>query len=203
MNKQTARLVTKGTFSNGTVNILGSSYPATLSYKVQRLIDDGEVDLTQESALVLVPNTLIPNDENDYYEYEGEQPPYLDFIVIGVVVDQNPEDIEWDVVRISGKVIYENINHQFVLVKMQKGRNNQKIKLVGTLAGSEYEDRYGNLRGDAVDKFYDIEAVVQGKRLIITNSRMQKRQPQVVEYAPRRDNVVEFAPRKRVQGYAA
>jgi hypothetical protein len=203
MNKQMARLVTKGTFSNNVVNILGSSYPATLSYKVQRLVDDGEIDLSKESALVLVPNTLNPNDSNDYYEYEGEQPPYLDFIVIGVVVYQNPDDIEWDVVRISGKVIYENINHQFVLVKMQKGRHNQKIKLVGTLAGSEYEDRYGNIRGDAVDKFYDIEAVVQGKRLVIVNSWMQKRQPQVVEYAPRNSNVIEFKSPNTVKRYAA
>lgn len=185
--KQTARLVTKGSYVDGKVNILGGSYPATLSYKVQALVDSGELDLSEEDTpLILVPNTLNSNDNNDYYEYEGEQPPYLDFIVIGVVVDQYEEDIDWDVVKITGKVIYENINHQFVLVKMTKGKNDQKIKLVGQLKNSKYEDSYGNLRGNAVDRFYDIECAVQGKRLVITNSWRLHKQPQVVEFAPPR-----------------
>lgn len=176
--RQTARLVTIGNYKDGYVNILGNRYPATLQSRVEEMVNSGELDLSEEQPLILVPNTLHPS----VFGYEDEQQPYLDFLIIGVPVNQNIDREDLDIVKITGKVIYENINHNFVLVKLQKGRQDQKIKLVGKLNKSLTTDTNGNVRGTAVDTYYNIEAIVYGKQLIISNSWRIMRQPSVVNY---------------------
>lgn len=172
--RQTARLITTGTFQNNTVNILGRNYPATLQARVQNLVDNEGLDLSAPKTLILVPNTKSPNDKGNY---EQEQPAYLDFTVIGVPVNQNINEDDLDIVRITGKVFYENLNYGFILVKLEHGRNDQKIKLIGTLNDSLYIDADGFERGSAKDKYYNIEAVVVGNQLKIVDSWRVLEQP--------------------------
>lgn len=182
--RQTARLITTGTFEEGQVNILGSSYPATFDRKHQELYDNGELDLSVEKLLILVPNTL----HSSVFNHQDEQDSYLDFTIIGSPINQDINDLDLDIVKITGKVIYENVKHGFVLVKIQKGSNEQKIKLVGRLNQSATQDDYGNVRGTAVDKFYKIEAVVRGKQLVICDSWRIRPEAQVIQFPTRRTN---------------
>lgn len=165
--RQTARLITVGTFQNNTVSILGKVYPATLQARVQDLVDNDGLDLTVPKTLILVPNTLSPTDKGNY---TAEQPPYLDFTVIGVPVNQYIVIEDLDIVRITGKVFYENLNYNFILVKLEHGRNDQKIKLIGTLNDSLFVDADGNERGSAKDKYFNIEVKVVGNQLEISDS---------------------------------
>lgn len=172
--RQTARLITTGTFQNDTVSILGKTYPATLQARVQDLVDNEGLDLSVPKTLILVPNTLSPTDKGNY---TAEQPPYLDFTVIGVPVNQYINEDDLDIVRITGKVFYENLNYNFILVKLEHGRNDQKIKLVGTLEDSLFVDADGVTRGSAKDKYFNIEAEVVGNQLKIVDSWRVIEQP--------------------------
>jgi hypothetical protein len=69
--------------------------------------------------------------------------------------------IELDVVNIIGRVIFENLNHNYLIVRLQYGRNYQTIKLNGRVSD-----------GNAVLKLYDINATVNGKRLEIIDSSL-------------------------------
>ncbi|GAA6622809.1 hypothetical protein [Scytonema sp. NUACC26] len=179
--RQTARLITTGTYSNGRVNVCGSSYPATLTLKVEELVRSGELNLSEKRPLILVPNTLHPS----VFNYQDEQEPHLDFTIIGTPVNQDINELDMDIVKVCGKVIYENRNHGFILVKLQKGRNDQKIKLVGHLNNSATIDDYGNARGTAVDKYYRIEAEIYNKQLVIVDSYRIRENAQVLQFPQR------------------
>lgn len=151
--KQKARVITTASYCNGTLTAFSDTYPATLSQEVQYLVDNGELDLTQNNELILVPNT---NDVT-IYNQSDKQTPYLSFTIIGRVIDQ--PNVELDVVDIIGKVVFESLNHNYIIVRLQYGRNYQTIKLNGRVSD-----------GDAVLKLFNIKAIINGKQLDIINS---------------------------------
>jgi hypothetical protein len=82
--KQKARVITTATYCNGTLTAFGSTYPCTLSQKVQYLVDNDELDLAESNELILVPNT----NNVAIYNQSDTQTPYLSFTIIGRVIDQ-------------------------------------------------------------------------------------------------------------------
>jgi hypothetical protein len=136
--KQKARVITTATYCNGTLTAFGSTYPCTLSQEVQYLVDNDELDLAESNELILVPNT----NNVAIYNQSDTQTPYLSFTIIG-------------------RVIFENLNHNYLIVRLQYGRNYQTIKLNGRVSD-----------GNAVLKLYDINATVNGKRLEIIDSSL-------------------------------
>jgi hypothetical protein len=153
--KQKARVITTATYCNGTLTAFGSTYPCTLSQEVQYLVDNDELDLAESNELILVPNT----NNVAIYNQSDTQTPYLSFTIIGRVIDQ--PNVELDVVNIIGRVIFENLNHNYLIVRLQYGRNYQTIKLNGRVSD-----------GNAVLKLYDINATVNGKQLEIIDSSL-------------------------------
>lgn len=178
MIRQTARLLTTGTYDavNGTVDIEEGVYPASLTNTVQELVVNEGLDLTEPRTLILVPNTLNP-DEIESPKLHKEQEEYISFTVIGVPVNQHISDDDYGYVQVTGKVMFESLAHNFVLVKMQHGRADQKIKLHGKLHDSVVIDADGKERGTAKEKLYWIEAIVQGDRLVILDSEKIVQKP--------------------------
>lgn len=192
MIRQTARLLTTGTYDavNGTVDIEEGVYPASLTNTVQELVVNEGLDLTEPRTLILVPNTLNP-DEIESPKPHKEQEEYLSFTVIGVPVNQHISDDDYGYVQVTGKVMFESLAHNFVLVKMQHGRADQKIKLHGKLHDSVVIDpETGKERGTAKEKLYWIEAIVQGDRLVIMDSEKIVQKPIL---KPRVNNVVQMS----------
>lgn len=184
--KQTARVLSQGSIVNNKLTIDSGTYPVKLTYKVKEAVDNGELDLSDDHLFILVPYTLNPDSNK-------ENEPYLEFLVIGVV--RNQENVIEDVVNITGKVIYENINYNYILVKLEttkRNLNDQKLKLYGVL-----EDSVRSGKGTAVDNLYDIQCTIDGNQLVITDSYRIKEQR--VSYAKPvyRDNVVQFPQRKQ------
>jgi hypothetical protein len=165
--KQTARLITTASFQNNEVTVFGKTYPCFLSNHIQHLHATKSIDLAKDQLMILVPNTLGNKED---------QEPYLGWTIIGIPKDQeiNPDDI--DIVRIFGKVINENVRYNFILVKLQKGRNDQKLKLNGVLDGSIQFDSWGRKRGSAVDRYFEIVADVVDNELVIVSSKESVRE---------------------------
>ena len=64
----------------------------------------------------------------------------------------------------KGKVIYENIQHRFILVKIKRGDKYEILKLNGTLDESIKQGK-----GSAVESRYEIKATIKGNSLIIVS----------------------------------
>ncbi len=187
--KSMARVLLNGTYKAGQVKVLNSEYDATLTNKVLDLIEKEELDLSKTKTLILVPHTLPATKEKNYRSDE-EQEPYLRFTIIGVVKDQ--PDAELGVVNIIGKVIYENVQHEFVLVKIQRGHNYEIIKINGVL-----DESLTNGKGSAVERLYNITAEIVKNSLYIVDSY------QINRGATYNNNVVQFPNRNTDYEYRA
>jgi hypothetical protein len=176
--KSLARVLETGTYNNGTLNILGQAYEAKLTFPLEELVKNKGLDLTIPKTFILVPHTL-PEDKV-FVKNNDEQKPYLRFTIIGIVKDQQVE--EKGIVNIVGKVIYENIQHEFVLVKIIRDCNYEILKLNGLL-----DESINQGRGSAVESMYNIKAVIDDNSLCIVNST--KIQTNNVISFPRRNTV--------------
>jgi len=171
-------MISYGKYENGQLEILNQVYPAKLVPKVQYLVDSGSINLTeQEQPLILVPNTKNPHDTTDYRGLKGDQESYLEWTIIGIPLNQEINQDELDIVQITCKVIKEVVRFNFLLVKLEHRRNQQILKLHGRLEDSIEIDDYGNLRGTAVDKYFDIDADVIGNELHIIGSWKCEEEP--------------------------
>jgi hypothetical protein len=156
-----SRVLLDGVFSGNSLIVGDISYDAKLNSRILEVVNNENLDLSIERTYICVPHTLPENKQ--YSNEDREQEPYLRFTIIGIVVNQ--PNASKNIVNITGKVIYENVNHKFVLVKIQRGGNYEIIKLKGII-----EDTIKNNRGGAVDKMFDILAVIENKSLIIEDA---------------------------------
>ena len=163
--KMFARTVLNSSYADGVLIYKNKQYDASLTIGVENLVNSGKVDLQQLNNLILVPHTL-PEDNDNIVKNKNseEQTPYLRFTVIGV--EKNQPNLVLDEVNILGKVIYENIQHSFILVKIKRGDKYEILKLNGTLDESIKQGK-----GSAVESRYEIKALIKGNSLIIVSSK--------------------------------
>jgi hypothetical protein len=163
--KMFARTVLNSSYENGVLTYNNKQYDASLTIGVENLVNSCKVDLAKLNNLILVPHTLPENNDNIIKDKNSEeQTPYLRFTVIGV--EKNQPNLVLDEVNILGKVIYENIQHRFILVKIKRGDKYEILKLNGTLDESIKQGK-----GSAVESRYEIKAIIKGNSLIIISSK--------------------------------
>lgn len=161
-----ARVIIEGTYKDGVLHYNNQNYDAKLTKHVESLVDSGKIDLSKINNLIVVPHTA-PEDKEETIQINGnkEQLPYLRFSIIGI--EKNQPDVEFDKVNILGRVIYENVQYEFILVKIKHNNYNYEIiKLNGLL-----EDTLDKGKGNAVDKLYKITASIEDKSLYIEDSK--------------------------------
>lgn len=161
--KTTARVIISSTFDGNHITYNDTEYPTNATEQIKELIDLKKIDLSEENKLVLVPHTLPHKDKEEYVNTNEEQQAYLGFTIIGVI--KNQPDVEENIVNIKGKIIYENLTHEFVLVKIEREDSYEMIKLNGVLNDSVKESK-----GSAVEKYYEIKASILGRSLFIEDS---------------------------------
>lgn len=191
-----ARVLLNSTYENNRLYYKDEIYDASLNNHTQNLVDSGKVDLTKVNKLILVPHTK-PEDKNNNLLIENteEQLPYLRFTVIGI--ERNKSDFPTDVVNIVGKVIYENLKFNYVLIKIERQNSNYEIlKLNGKL-----HDTIVNGKGYAVEKMYDIQAKIESNKLFIEDAYCISRQHNKVVKSNTNSNVIYFDSRPKYSDY--
>lgn len=182
--KQTARVVVNGKVSNNNskVTIDDETYDLDLSNHVENLISTEQLNLENEEYLILVPHTISKEKDTILNDLKDkEQKPYLRFTLIGV--PKNQDTLLLDEVNIKGKCIYENVNHEFVLIKIEFSANQYDIiKLNGIL-----QDTYYNGKGNAREKLFIIKAYIVGKSLYIQEDKCLSKGTQIAYMSKYRD----------------
>lgn len=150
--------------AHGVIKFGEWSYTARLSNTVVGMVRRHEVNLRYPTYVFAIPFTRSSGTTADN---PNEQEPLLWFNIIGVNKNQILNN-ENGLVRITAKVIYESVRHQFILVKVFNENNGYDIiKLNGILADSVVYDM-----GTAVGCFYYIVARVVDQELRIEESHL-------------------------------